>query len=423
MVEVTTATWFGRDRVRRERLMRNRYDIGHDPLMTQTGIERPQAEVYAKFFENGPVLDRGDRSPLVVSRHADIVFINQQKSVLGNGDAGPQMGDMQRLIPLDIDGPEHTRFRRLLDPLFAPRSKTSQIAGLESEVRGLANALIDDFIDAGEVELYSKFCTPLPTIIFVKLLGLPDSDRPFFLQFKDDIVHPQGGSAEADAQTRQNAAIRMFVYLNEQFELRENSPEDYVGLLAGLIEAEADGVKLTRQEQLNVAFLLMIAGLDTVTGALSLMFSRLARHPDEQRAIRNDPSLVPATVEELLRWESPVQCGHRLATEDMVLPSGYQVKAGDHLQLLWAAGNIDASAYPDAMSVRLDRPTNRHVAFASGVHRCLGSHLARMEMRCALEEFHTRIGEYHIKPGESVGYSSGSTVRSAEYLPLVVSAR
>jgi cytochrome P450 len=402
--------------------MRNRYDVGHDPLMVETAIENTQTEVYAKFLAGPPVFDRGDNSPLVVSRHDDIVFINQQKTVLGNGDAGPQMGDMQRLIPLDIDGEEHTRFRRLLDPLFAPKSKTSQIAGLDVEVRRLANALIDDFIDSGEVELYSQFCTPLPTIIFVSLLGLPESDREFFLQFKNDIIHPTGGSPEADAEIRQNSALRMFVYLNEQLELREANQAEYTGLLAGLIGAEADGAKLTRQEVLNISFLLMIAGLDTITGALSLMFSRLARHPDEQQAIRNDPSLAASAAEELLRWESPVQCGHRLATEDMVLPSGYEVKAGDHLQLLWAAGNIDESSCPGAMSVQLDRKGNRHMAFATGIHRCLGSHLARMELQCALEEFHKRIAEYHVKPGESVRYS-GSTVRSAEYLPLLVKAR
>jgi cytochrome P450 len=402
--------------------MRNRYDVGHDPLMVETAIENPQTEVYAKFLDGAPVFDRGDNSPLVVSRHDDIVFINQQKTVLGNGDAGPQMGDMQRLIPLDIDGDEHTRFRRLLDPLFAPKSKTSQIAGLDVEVRRLANVLIDDFIDSGEVELYSQFCTPLPTIIFVSLLGLPESDRGFFLGVKDDIIHPNGGSPEGDAELRLNAAMRMFTYLNEQLEQREGNPDGYTGLLAGLVTAEADGVKLTRQEQLNVAFLLMIAGLDTVTGALSLMFSRLARHPEEQQAVRENPELVASTVEELLRWESPVQCGHRLATEDMELPSGYQVKAGDHLQLLWAAGNIDETACPGGMSVQLDRKANRHMAFATGIHRCLGSHLARMELKCALEEFHNRIAEYHVKPGEAVRYS-GSTVRSAEYLPLLVKAR
>lgn len=403
--------------------MRNRYDVGRDPLMVETAIENPQTEVYAKFLKGPPVFDRGDNSPLVVSRHDDIVFINQQKTVLGNGDAGPQMGDMQRLIPLDIDGEEHTRFRRLLDPLFAPKSKTSQIAGLDVEVRRLANALIDDFIDSGEVELYSQFCTPLPTIIFVSLLGLPESDREFFLQFKNDIIHPTGGSPEADAELRQAAALRMFVYLNDQLDLRESNPGAYAGLLAGLTEAEAeaDGVKLTRQEQLNIAFLLMIAGLDTITGTLSLMFSRLARHPFEQQAVRENPGLVASAVEELLRWESAVQWGHRLATEDMVLPSGYHVKAGDHLQLLWAAGNIDESACPGAMSVQLDRTGNRHMAFATGIHRCLGSHLARMELKCALEVFHKRIAEYHIKPGESVRYS-GSTVRSAEYLPLLVKA-
>lgn len=403
--------------------MRNRYDIGSDPLMAESAIENPQTEVYEKFLQRDePVFDRGDNSPLVVSRHDDIVFINQQKSVLGNGDAGPQMGAMQRLIPLDIDGDEHTKFRRLLDPLFAPKAKTSQIANLEPEVRRLANTLIDEFIDVGQVELYEKFCTPLPTIIFVSMLGLPDSDRTFFLEFKDDIVHAAGGSPEADAELRISAAMRMFGYLDEQLKLRNANPEQYPGLLTGLISAEVEGERLTHQEQLNISFLLMIAGLDTVTGALSLMFSRLARHPEEQQALREDPALVSSTVEELLRWESPVQCGHRLATEDLTLPSGYHVKAGDHLQLLWAAGNIDKISCPEAMSVQLDRKNNRHVAFASGAHRCLGSHLARMELKCALEEFHRRIAEYHLVPGESIRYGS-STVRCAEYLPLLVKAR
>lgn len=402
--------------------MRQRYEIGRDPLMTANAIENPQADLYAPFLAGPPAFDRGDNSPLLISRHDDIVFITQQKTVRGNGDAGPQMGADQRLLPLDIDGEEHTRFRRLLDPLFAPKSKTSRIAGLEPEVRRLANALIDDFIDTGEVELYSRFCTPLPTIIFVSMFGLPATDRPFFLQFKDDIVHADGGSPEADEQLRVNAAMRMFGYLNEQLELREAEPDKYDGLLVGLAQAEADGMTLTRQEQLNVAFLLMIAGLDTVTGALSLMFNRLAQNPEEQDAVREDPGLVPSAVEELLRWESPVQWGHRLATEDMVLPSGQQIEAGDHMQLLWAAGNLDDSSYPGAMSVNLDRKAHRHLAFASGVHRCLGSHLARLELRCAMEEFHARVAEYSIKPGEAVRYAGG-TVRSADYLPLLLKAR
>jgi cytochrome P450 len=357
-----------------------------------------------------------------VTRRDDVIFINQHKSVFGNGEAGPQMGAEQRLIPLDIDGEDHTKFRRLLDPLFAPKAKTSQIADLEPEVRKLANSLIDDFVDAGEVELYEQFCVPLPTIIFVRLLGLPDADRLFFLDFVRDIVHAHTGSAETDNELRMSAALRMFVYLNEQFELREHDPQSYPGLITGLLQTEVDGERLEKQEQLNIAFLLMIAGLDTVTGALSCMFSRLARFPDEQQRLRDEPGLIPSAVEELLRFESPVQWGHRLATEDLTLPSGYQLKAGDHLQLLWAAANLDESGCPEAMSVQLDRKANRHVAFASGVHRCLGSHLARMELKCALEEFHARISDYRVTPGESPSYPGG-TVRSVAYLPLQVKAR
>lgn len=398
--------------------MTKRYEVDNDPLDAESAVEDTQAQVFAKYLAC-PVFHRDDDHPIVVSKRGDIVFINQHPTVLGNGEAGPLMGDTQRLIPLDIDGEEHTRFRRLLDPLFAPRSKTSQIVDLEPRVRQLANSLIDDFVERGQVELYSEFCVPLPTIIFVDLMGLPQKDRGFFLKFKDDIIHPDGGSAEANGALRTDAAIRMVVYLSEQLDRREESPDDYPGLMTALQFAEDDGVRLERQDLLNIFFLLMIAGLDTVTGALSCMFGRLARNPEEQQRVRDEPALTASVVEELLRWESPVQWGHRLATEDLTLPSGSEVKAGDYLELLWAAANVDEDAHPNAMEVRFDRNPNRHIAFASGVHRCLGSHLARLELRCTLQEFHRRIADYRVQPGQTPGYPGG-TVRSVSPLPLVL---
>ncbi|MGZ5379676.1 MAG: cytochrome P450 [Mycobacterium sp.] len=400
--------------------MTQRYQVDNDPLDEESALESPQTEVFPKYLKC-PVYNRDDSYPLIVSHHDDIVFINQHPAVLGNGDAGPAMADGQRLIPLDIDGDEHTRFRRILDPLFAPKAKTSQIANLEPVVRRLANSLIDEFIDRGEVELYQAFCVPLPTIIFVDLLGLPQEDRPFFLQFKDDVIHPAGDTPEANNELRINAAVRMMGYLNEQLDVRQDAPEKYPGLLSALQSAEGDNGQLERLELLNIFFLLMIAGLDTVTGALSCMFARLARHPEEQRRVRDTANMATA-VEELLRYESPVQWGHRLATEDITLPSGYQVKAGDYLQLLWAAANLDESNHPDPMEVKFDRTPNRHIAFASGIHRCLGSHLARLELRCALEEFHRRVADYRITPGESPVYPGG-TVRSVAPLPLTFEAR
>jgi cytochrome P450 len=379
-----------------------RYQVDGDPLDEETALESPQTDVFPKYLKC-PVYNRDDSFPLVVSQHDDIVFLNQHPAVLGNGDAGPAMAEGQRLIPLDIDGEEHTRFRRIMDPLFAPKSKTSQIANIEPVVRRLANSLIDEFIDRGEVELYRAFCVPLPTIIFVDLLGLPQEDRAFFLKFKDDVIHPDGDTPEANTELRTNAAVRMVVYLSEQLGLREADPEAYPGLLTALQSAEGDTGRLERQELLNIFFLLMIAGLDTITGALSCMFARLARHPEEQRRVRNTTDVGPV-VEELLRFESPVQWGHRLATEDLTLPSGHEVKAGDYLQLLWAAANLDGSTHPDPMEVKFDRKPNRHIAFASGIHRCLGSHLARLELRCALEEFHRRITDYQVTPGDSPVY-------------------
>ncbi|MFF2027425.1 hypothetical protein ACFVW2_37375, partial [Streptomyces sp. NPDC058171] len=165
------------------------FDYATDPVVAPLGLDFQ--DTYRTYIAETPVIRHLGR--VVVFGMDDILFINRDHRFLGNGAAGPLMGGTHSyLIPLDIDGEEHTRFRRILDPLFAPKSKVSRIARLEPTIRDTANELIDQFIDKGEVEVFTAFCSKLPTLIFVDMLGLPRDDVPLFQQFKDDVVRPVG---------------------------------------------------------------------------------------------------------------------------------------------------------------------------------------------------------------------------------------
>jgi cytochrome P450 len=397
----------------------SRGDTMDDPFALPLAKAEPQPD-YLDYIDKGPVWRHSGR--VVLFRMQDILAVNRHPGVLGTGKAGPPMADDDHpLIPLELDGPEQTKFRRLLDPLFAPKSKTSRIASLDPVIRALANELIDDFIDQGHVDAYEKFCVPLPTRIFVSLLGLPLDDLPFFLEFKDSILRPEGETPEERTEFAHRGMARMLDYLNAELDRREGEGTARDDLIGGFMTAEVDGDKLTREQMLNIIYLLVIAGLDTVTSSLSCLLMWLAQHPQERQRLVDDPSLFPAAVEELMRLQSPVQWGHRWTPEDIELPSGALIKAGEYMQPMWAAANLDPEVFPDPLTVNFDRQSNRHIAFASGFHRCLGSHLARLELVVALEEWHKRIPDYRIQSEEELVFFN-FTVRAVSNLQLTFGA-
>jgi cytochrome P450 len=266
------------------------------------------------------------------------------------------------------------------------------------------------------VELYSQFCVPLPCLTFLRLVGAPVEDLDFFLEFKDGVIHPQGDTLEEMDANMRAAGAKLYAYFGEYL-ARRRAEEPRQDVIGSLLAAEIDGVPLTDDELLNIMFLLMFAGLDTVTASLSCLFAWLAAHPDERRRIVRDPALIPAAVEELMRFESPVPSGTRYATADIDLGDGLVIKDGEAIHAVWAAANVDEEAFPDPLEVNIDRARHTHIAFASGTHRCLGSHLARLELRLALEEFHRRIPEYAPAPDRPVVYDNVA-VRMAKQLPL-----
>jgi cytochrome P450 len=208
----------------------------------------------------------------------------------------------------------------------------------------------------------------------------------------------------------------IYDYFNAVLDDRERNPGN--DILTHFVTVEVDGDRLNREEILDICFLFLIAGLDTVSDSLTCFYAFLANHPDHRREIVERPERIPNAVEELLRWESPVPSGvPRVALVDTELPNGVKVPAGTAMMVSYGAANVDPNEFPDASEVRFDREANRHIAFGGGVHRCLGSHLARRELRITLREWHRRIPDYRIKPGhEDLEFSPG--LRSVRNLVL-----
>jgi cytochrome P450 len=294
------------------------------------------------------------------------------------------------------------------------------MALLEGPVTRLANDLIDGFIDRGEVDFASEFSVPFPSQVFLTLLGLPLDELPRFLAMKDGIIRPEQvtgtdyGSDEMHALQRATADS-IYEYFDEVLDEREVERRD--DLLSQFLDADLEGEKLTRTEILDICFLFLIAGLDTVTATLDCMFAFLAQHPEHRRRLVDEPALIPAAVEELLRWETPVMGVARIAARDTNL-GGCPIHQGDQVMVMLGAANTDETEFDDAETVRFDREANRHLAFGGGIHRCLGSHLARQELRIALREWHRRIPEYAVADGHTLAYTSG--IRSIEHFPMTL---
>jgi cytochrome P450 len=372
----------------------------------------PQS-VYDMLREHAPVM-RAEQGGTIIARHEDVEFALRNADIFSSDMEAVSIGNVRPLIPLQVNPPEHVKYRRLLDPLFAPK----QVALLEADVRKLSNQLIDDFIDSGECEFNSAFAIPLPCTVFLRLLGLPLEDLELFLELKDNIIRPGGQAAQMQEEefTRIQAETgqRIYAYFNQVLDERERQPRD--DMLTGFLQADVDGHRLTREDILDICYLFLLAGLDTVTASVGCMVSYLAQHPVQRKRLVDDPSQIPGAVEEMLRWETPVPGVPRVVAKDVEL-SGERLEAGERVTVLIGSANIDERGFPEPGNVDFERPANRHLAFGGGVHRCLGSHLARLELRVALEQLHERIPDYSIKPGEEPQYSVG--IRAVEYLPLV----
>jgi cytochrome P450 len=380
--------------------------IGDEALLDPYALAHPQ-ETYAMLRQTARVLPMDDA--VVVAGDAEVREVFKHPEIFSSGIDAVHIGQVRPLIPLQIDPPEHKNYRKLLDPLFAPK----QVALLEERTRTLVRELIDEVVDDRRCNFHHAVAEPLPTTVFLQLLGLPVSRLPEFLALKDGIIRPPTTDPEERIRMVDVTGAQIYAVLDEA--LAERAKERQDDFLSRFLDAEVDGHRLTHDEILDICYLFFLAGLDTVTASLDCFLSYLAQHPEHRQRLVDDPSCIPHAIEEMLRWETPVAGVVRITTQDTEL-SGCPIEAGTTVHVVIGSANTDEASWDDVDTVDFDRPSNKHLAFGGGAHRCLGSHLARMELRVALEEWHARVPDYALADGVELQYSQG--LRAIENLEL-----
>jgi len=378
-------------------------EVDYEALMRNA----PQG-IYRMMREHTPVFmsDFG----AVVTRHEDVTFVLRNPDIFSSGMEAVYLGNDNPLIPLQIDPPDHVKYRKLLDPLFAPK----QVAKLEPRTRALVRDLVAKVADQGACDFHKAVAEPLPSTVFLEILGLPVERVDEFIVLKDGLIRPSADTEEGRRANVRATALRVYEVLEETIADHVTHPRD--DLISQFLTFEVDGERLTHEDILSTLHLFFMAGLDTVTASLDCIVAFLAQHDAHRAELAADPSLLPAAIEELLRWETPVTGVARVATRDIEL-AGCPISAGTPVSVLLGSANTDETVWEQADAVDFHREINKHIAFGGGVHRCLGSHLARMELRVALEEWTRAVPDYRIAPGHVLEYSQA--LRQIEPLPLV----
>jgi cytochrome P450 len=322
--------------------------------------------------------------------------------------------DFGKFIPLELDPPDHTAYRQVLQPLFSPQ----RMKKLSDDIRTVVNGLIDEFAPRGEAEFISEFAHELPARIFLALMDWPLEDAPLFTEATDVVLFGKpGGTQEESDQARISAGLTMAGYFQKVIEDRRSNPrEDATSKLINTEVALPDGIRLLEDQELILMFyLLLMGGLHTVQGSLAWAIMHLVDNPSQRESMITDPAVIPTAVEEILRIEAAVAAGRR-ATRDVEL-GGVSIAEGDQLLLMLCSANRDPDTFPHPNDFDINRSPNRHLSFGAGVHRCLGSHLGRVELTIALEELHRRIPDYQLVESDPPVFHS-TQVRGCLRMPI-----
>ena len=349
-------------------------------------------------------------------RHADVTAVAYDtehftsRSVVVN-ELRPGPNDLPAPIgiapPITSDPPFHAEARRLLLPAFGPKP----IAALEPFTRELCRELLDATAGRSTVDAAIDYAQDIPLRVIVGMLGFPQEDAEIFRRFIRVIIEDVDMSAEEREQIQQGGELD--AYISARIEEHLAHPRD--DLTTFLLEAELDGQKLDPSHVFGTMVLLMVAGIDTTWSAIGASLWHLATHPEDRRRLVANPELLPMAVEEMLRAYAPVTMA-RLVAKDFEF-EGCPMREGDWLLLPFPAANRDPEVFVDADEVIIDRAENRHAAFGLGIHRCLGSNLARMELTVAIDEWLKRYPEFELANPDAVTWSAGQ-VRGPRSIPV-----
>jgi cytochrome P450 len=314
----------------------------------------------------------------------------------------------QTAPPITSDPPEHKPAKQLLLPPFTPNAMKK----LEPRVRSICDELIDGFIHDGRIDAAARYTKHVPVRAIAHMLGIPQKDGDLFIKWIHEIL--ELGIKDEDILMR--AVHEMTAYFTGHVAQRKLTRGD--DLISTLMRArDKDGQPLPDAHVLGSLRLLLIAGIDTTWSAIGASLWHLAKTPADRNRLIAEPELLPTAIEEFLRAYAPVTMAREVMKETVI--SGCPVKPGNMVLLSFPAANRDPAAFPDADKVIIDRKENRHAAFGLGIHRCVGSNLARMEMTVAIEQWLKRIPDFRLDPAGEVTWSEG-TVRGPRQLPLLL---
>ena len=343
------------------------------------------------------------------TRHADVAAIAHDtehftsRSVVITNYRPPDLAPRGIAPPISSDPPFHQGARRLLLPPFGPQA----IAKLEPSTREYCESLIDAVKGRDVVDAAEDYAQHIPVRVIARMLGFPEEDADHFRGFVDHVLN----EVTLPFEQRFDGMQKLFEYLREQVEDHIENPRD--DLTTYLLNAEMNGEPLDIGHVGGTIALLLIAGIDTTWSAIGASLWHLAGHPEDRERLVAEPELLPTAIEEFLRAYAPVTMA-RLVKDDMDW-NGCPMKKDDWILLSFPAANRDPAVFEDADKVLIDREENRHAAFGLGIHRCLGSNLARLEVRVAVEEFVNRFPKFEL--AGNVRWSVGQ-IRGPRQLPV-----
>jgi len=379
---------------------------------------------YEAVRAGGPMRFQRSLNTWVVSSYELCEEVLRSPVSVDRGDLFEVVRPWSKLSPVDratfteslllTDPPDHTRLRKLVSRAFTPRT----VERLEPRIAQITDELIGKVADDDDVDLFDAVFAPLPIYVIGELLGIPEQDWPRLKGWSDEwakIIDPIDAFDPGELST---AMAELRSALDEWIELRTNDPGD--DLLSKLIEASEDGSRLSRQELQSMIGLLMTAGHETTSGLLGNAVVALDAHPELRRRLATDAAVAGPAVEELLRFDSPVQNTDRLALEDLEI-GGNRVKRGQMMLLLFGAANRDPAQFDRPDDIDFDRPNNRSLSFGHGIHHCLGAALARAEARIVLPKVAAAFADHRVD-ADAVVWKRSMTLRGPTKLPVVRAA-
>ena len=382
----------------------------HDPYPWYAQLRDTQPLYWTTLANGAPVL--------LVTRYADVLALLKDARLGKDVFNARQVPWWQRALfgrinasnMLKSDPPTHTRIRRLASDMFQPR----QIAQLRPHITQIAHQLIDRVAARGEMDFIRDFALPLPITVITDMLGVPSRDHARFHHWSNAII--RSGILSGERMFAGWDVVQLSIYMRRLIAQRRRHPGDDV--VSQLVRAEYDGTRLSQLELVTTTILLLIAGHETTVNLLGNGLLALLQAPDQLTRLRAQPALIPAAVEELLRYANPVQLVNRYAREDMEY-AGVTITKGTQIQLVLAAANHDGAVFAQGEELAIDRDTRRHLAFSHGIHYCLGAPLARLEGEVALTVLVQRLHDIQLVGSvDALRWRPTRELRGVESLPI-----